>query len=89
MSQLSDYARAILTGGLPAALDLGSSAGAKQGDARTERVAPAGTIQDRDTQVKPVETSVIDFLGPKEIAIGVAGLLVVGAFMFVVIKAVK
>lgn len=86
MSKITDYAKAILAGGLPAALDLGSSAGAKQGDGRTERIAPAGTLQDRDREIAPVQTSVIDHITGKEIAIGAAGLIIVGAFMYAVIK---
>lgn len=42
----SDYAKAILAGGLPAVLDDGRAAGTKQGDTRVERVAPASSIQD-------------------------------------------
>lgn len=89
MGTLSDYARAILTGGIPAAVDVGLAAGNKQGDNRTERIAPSGTLQDRDTQVAPVKTSIVDFITGKEIVIGVAGLLVIGAVLYVAIHAVK
>jgi hypothetical protein len=88
MSKLSDYARAILAGGLPAALDMGSRAGAAQGDNRTEQIAPSGTIQDRDNAA-PVSTSILAHVTGKEIAIAAAGLIVVGAVLFVTIRFVK
>jgi hypothetical protein len=89
MGTLSDYAKAILVGGIPAAVDLGSKAGNLQGDKRTEQVAPSGTLQDRDTNAPVKSASVVDFITGKEIAIGAAGLLVVGVVLYLAIKTVK
>jgi hypothetical protein len=88
MSTATDYFRAILNGGLPAALDLGMKAGAKQGDTKPETVAPSATIKDRDTG-KPTEVSVFSYITAKEIVIGVAGLIVVGAVLYVALRAAK
>lgn len=85
MSSLSDYARALLQGGLPAALDVGTSGGAKTGDSKPETVKPAGTLADRDTSAPA--NSITSFVTPKEIMIGVAGLIVVGAILYISIRA--
>lgn len=86
MSKLSDYGKALLAGGLPAVLDYGTKAGAKQGDTKPETTAPTATIKDVDTSA-PRETSIVGHITPKEIAIGVAGLLVVSAVLVLSFRA--
>lgn len=46
----SDYLQAVLRGGLPAVLEMGSAVPANaQGDTRPEQTPPAPTPQDRET----------------------------------------
>ncbi len=82
MSSLSDYAKAILAGGLPSVLDLGSAARGQQGDTRPEQTAPSGTLVDRG-----ISTSRGSFiLTPAGIAIAVGGTLLAGLILFASIK---
>ena len=48
MSTFSDYAKAILAGGLPAVLDNNAATRTAQGDTRPERTAPEATIRDSE-----------------------------------------
>lgn len=65
----SDYARAVLAGGLPAVLDVGSQGGTRQGDTRPERTAPSSTVADdepftsRLSQGLTLETGVLALVG--------------------------
>lgn len=84
MASISEYTKAILIGGLPAALDLGSSAKNQQGDTRTEQTAPAGTVVDQDTA-----TVRVPVITPTMIAIGVGTLVVVTGILFLSFRAVR
>jgi hypothetical protein len=48
VSTFSDYAKAILAGGLPAVLDNNAANRTAQGDTRPERTAPESTIKDME-----------------------------------------
>jgi hypothetical protein len=85
---LSDYAKALLAGGLPQVLDLGPAAGNAQGDTRPEYTAPVGTHVDRDTATAGRSSPIVSLDG-KTIAIGVGAVLLVGAIMFVSLKALR
>ena len=91
MSKLSDYANAILQGGLPAALDMGlAAAGAKQGDTKPEQTAPAAGVKDRDTSTTVAAAnaaSPLAWFDAKTAFIGVAGLIVVSAVLVLSFKA--
>lgn len=73
MSTFTDYAKAILAGGLPAVLDNNAAARTQQGDTRPERTAPEATIRDVEPMMignTPVSPMLI-------VAFGVALLAVV------------
>lgn len=61
MSQLGDYVRTILAGGLPAVLDTGRQGSTAQGDTRPEQTAPAGTHVDNDTAKPTVQAVNLDW----------------------------
>lgn len=89
MAKLTDYVDAILRGGIPAAVDLGAGA-ANRPNLRTETIAPAGTLQDRDAGVVAANAGaapqpITNFIDGKTIVIGVVGIAavtVVLAFAF-------
>lgn len=84
----ADYAKAILSGGLPQVLDLGTPAGNAQGDTRPEYTAPSGTVVDRDTATAGRSSPIVALDG-KTIAIGVGAVFLVGAILFISIRALK
>jgi hypothetical protein len=84
MSKISDITRAILLGGLPQALDLGTQGRAAQGDNRPEQTAPTGTAVDRDGAVAAQPVAVIQW---KQVAIIGVGAVVVGGILFVAFRA--
>ncbi len=84
MSSLSDYAKALLAGGLPSVLD--SVAGNSQGDTRPEQTAPASQWNDQDTAFAGNGGLV---LTPKAIAIGVAGVFAAGIILWAVVHVLK
>ncbi len=83
-----DYAKAILAGGLPAALDLGSKAGTKQQDNGVERTPPTAGVTSRDTatQAMPTKVNPLQLLDGRTILIGVAGAIVVIGVLVVTFK---
>ena len=88
MSKFSDYARAVLLGGIPAAVDLGVSAGTKQGDGKPEQTAPATTIKDKDTSTASLpKANPLEFLDAKTVLIGIGGAILVAGVLFLSLKA--
>lgn len=85
MSKLSDYALAILAGGLPLVLD-GVNTPGVQGDKKPETTAPVGT---RATIDPAKGTKPVYQLDIKTIGISVAALAAVGVVVALIIKAAK
>lgn len=81
---LGDYAKAILRGGLPAILDSPAASPTAQGDTRPEQTPPAGTNRDVDSAVSAAKASDVTIFTPKNIAIGVGGLIVLGLVVWAV-----
>lgn len=83
MSKLGDYAREILLGGLPAALDLGRMAGTATSDTRPEQTAPSPKVEDRDTS-QPVKPASVFADVPMRtwIIAGVGGAVALGLLFF-------
>lgn len=87
MSKLGAYAEAILLGGLPAALDVGKTAGTSLSDKRPEKTPPSPKVEDRDTsQPPPRDTSILDHMSAKQWVIAGVGLAVVGVLMFYALR---
>lgn len=86
MSQFSDYAKALLAGGLPAVLDYGQTASpSATGDTRPERTAPTGTKQDEE----PFLSRVTDSLTGGNIAVGALGLVAAVGVIWLIVRAVR
>ena len=90
MTTKTDEVLAVLAGGLAGYLDYGKPAGNSQGDATgVERTAPTARPTDRDTALAGQSVSVFDRLTPKDYAIGLVGIAVVGAVLVLSFKALK